>query len=132
VERYEKSDLAYEKWRLLCCEEFTHIEWMAFPQHATLMSFAVSRCCTPPPSDDVAGERGPVPQRPALRGRLEALKQLRFIDLSHNADLNVKATLQQLSDLRTLEHVACLPSESVHRADTSSGCSQRCSRPMSG
>ena len=115
VDKYEKSEAGYEKWRLLCCETLSHTEWINFPQHVSVLSF--------PRHDLTYAAVKQMTQLVSLDLRhnnlrfvdgLECLKQLRFIDMSYNADLNVKATLIQLGSLTTLEHVNTLPSLSTN------------------
>ena len=115
VDKHDKSEAGLEKWRLLCCETLSHTEWINFPQHVTVLSF---------PRHDLT--HAAVKQMTQLLSidlrhnnlryvdGLECARRLRFVDVSHNPDLNVKATLIQLSSLTTLEHVNTLPSPSTN------------------
>ena len=118
VEKYEKAEAGAERWRLLCCAALTHTEWINFPQHITVLSFprheltyVAVKQMTQLLSIDLS--------RNALRyvDGLECAKRLRFVDLSYNPDLNVKATLLQLGSLTTLEHVNTLPTPSTNFAE---------------
>ena len=118
VEKYEKADAGYERWRVLCAATYTQTEWLHQPTHITVLSlpsssltFATVVSLTSLLSIDLSHN--------ALTfiDGLDALPSLRFIDLSHNPDLNLRTTLHQLSALHSLEAVHCLPSDSTHRSD---------------
>ena len=115
VEKYDRAEAGSERWRLLCCASLTHTEWINCPQHVTVLSFpkhelsyAAVHSMTQLLSVDL--------RHNALRyvEGLETCKRLRFVDVSHNAELNVKATLLQLASLTTLEHCHTLPAPTAN------------------
>ena len=115
VDKHEKAEAGQQRWRLLCCAALTHTEWTNFPQHITVLTlprhdltYAAVKQMTQLLSIDMRHNN--------LRfiDGLECAKRLRYIDLSYNPDLNVKATLIQLGSLTTLEHVNTLPTPSTN------------------
>ena len=118
VDKFERVDAGYERWRLLCAATYTQAEWVQHPTRITVLSL-------PSASLTVATAVGLTSlisidlshNGLTFIDGLDTLPSLRFIDLSHNPDLNLRTTLHQLGSLHSLEAVHCLPSDSTHRSD---------------